>query len=64
MIIDYDTIYAESPSALVDLVKKSMDDGWKPLGGMCVLPIEWAEIRFGNQRNTRWEYHQAVVKYA
>jgi hypothetical protein len=66
-IIDYTVVSARNSGALVDAVFDLIEDGWQPLGGVCLAYERniHRDIGLGdvNLPNDFEHYAQALVKY-
>lgn len=38
--MEYNIISATSPKELIEEVNKAIKEGWKPIGGICVVPAQ------------------------
>lgn len=67
-IVDYTVIGACDSGALVDAVFENVEQGWVPLGGVCVAYERNIHRELGpndiNLPNDFEHYFQAMVKYA
>jgi len=66
-IVDYTVIVAANGGALVDSVFENIEQGWQPLGGVCLAYERNIHRELGpndiNLPNDFEHYAQAMVKY-
>lgn len=55
-IIEYLAITADTADGLTYRISNLIEEGWQPIGGMCVSIQVADELQFSS-------FHQAVVKY-
>lgn len=58
-IVNYVVLEAANIQALRVEVLRHVDDGWEPIGGVCVVPPTAGGGLFDHSH--RWWYHQAMI---
>jgi hypothetical protein len=63
--MDYKIVYAPSPEGLANKVKEKISEGWKPIGGHCVVEAHRQNRYSGSQHMDtiiKVEYSQTMIK--
>lgn len=55
-ILEYKSVKADTSEGLTFMVNNLIEEGWQPIGGMCVSIEVTEELQFSS-------FHQAVVRY-